>query len=102
MIKHSEFAFSEGGFLLSEGPLLEQAPYPYIEAALQHEDTTLVGKAVSTKDKEWTFVYRLDPSELYNRKGDPHEIYSLAEVSQYTEVRRGKKGDGVECTAVHG
>ncbi|KAK2604329.1 hypothetical protein N8I77_007271 [Diaporthe amygdali] len=36
-----EFAFSEGGFLLSEGPLLEQAPYPYIEAALQHEDTAL-------------------------------------------------------------
>ncbi|KAJ0108684.1 Arylsulfatase [Diaporthe amygdali] len=48
-----EFAFSEGCFLLSEGPLLEQALYPYdIEPALQHEDTALVGKAVSIRDKE--------------------------------------------------
>lgn len=44
-VEHKEFAFSEGGFLKSEEPLLEQAPYPYdIKAALQHEDTSLVGK----------------------------------------------------------
>lgn len=57
IIRHRDFAFSEGGFLLSEEPLLEQAPYPYdIKGALQHEDTALVGKAVSIRDKEWTFV----------------------------------------------
>lgn len=90
VIKHRDFAFSEGGFLLSEEPLLEQAPYPYdIKAALQHEDTTLVGKAVSIRDKEWTFVYRLyEPPELYSRKDDPQELHNLAEVPEYGPVRR--------------
>lgn len=58
-MEHKKFSFSEGGFLKSEEPLLEQAPYPYdIKAALQHEDTILVGKAISCRDKEWTYVYR--------------------------------------------
>lgn len=75
-----KYAFSEGGFLTSEEPLLEQAPYPYdIKAGLQHEDTTLVGKAISMRNQDWTFVYRLyEPVELYNRAADPHEIHNLA------------------------
>ena len=79
--KHKEYAFSEGGFLASEEPLLEQAPYPYdIKASLQHEDTTLVGKAISLRDEIWTFIYRLyEPSELYHRRDDPHELHNLAE-----------------------
>lgn len=90
VIPHRDYAYSEGGFLLSEEPLLEQAPYPYdIKAALQHEDTSLVGKAVSVRDKEWTFVYRLyEPPELYSRAGDPHELHNLAEVPEYAGVRR--------------
>lgn len=90
VIKHREFAFSEGGFLVSEEPLLEKSSFPYdIKGALQHEDTTLVGKAVSIRDKDWTFVYRLyEPPELYNRKDDSQELHNLAEVPQYLDVRR--------------
>uniref|UniRef100_L2FNA6 Sulfatase n=1 Tax=Colletotrichum fructicola (strain Nara gc5) TaxID=1213859 RepID=L2FNA6_COLFN len=70
VIRHKEFAFTEGGFLTSEEPLLEQAPYPYdIKAALQHEDTTV-------------------PAELYDRAGDPGELHNLAEVAEYQDVRR--------------
>lgn len=77
---HKSLAFTEGGFLKDEEPLLEQAPYPYdIKAGLQHEDTTLVGKAISCRDEEWTYIYRLyEPAELYNRKRDPHEMHNLA------------------------
>lgn len=90
VLPHRDLAFSEGGFLLSEEPLLEQAPYPYdIKAALQHEDTTLVGKAVAVRDKAWTFVYRLyEPPELYSRADDPQELHNLAEVPEYADVRR--------------
>lgn len=86
--KHKAYSFSEGGFLISEEPLLEQAPYPYdIKAGLQHEDTSLVGKAISARDPEWTFVYRLyEPAELYHRERDPHEMHNLAAGSEYAEV----------------
>ncbi|KAJ1710229.1 arylsulfatase [Aspergillus flavus] len=87
---HKEYAFSEGGFLTAEEPLLEQAPYPYdIKAALQHEDTTLVGKAVSIRSVEWTYVYRLyEPAELYHRQRDPEEMYNLAAEPKYVPVAR--------------
>lgn len=77
---HKDFAFSEGGFLTSEEPILEQAPYPYdIKAGLQHEDTTLVGKAISIRDQTWTYIYRLyEPAELYHRLEDPGETHNLA------------------------
>lgn len=88
-IVHKEYAFSEGGFLLNEEPLLEQAPYPYdIKAALQHQDTALVGKSVSARNKDWTYVYRLyEPPELYDRKKDPQELHNLADVGEYASVR---------------
>ncbi|WQF75678.1 Putative sulfatase, alkaline-phosphatase-like, core domain superfamily [Colletotrichum destructivum] len=93
-LRHKEFAFTEGGFLASEEPLLEQAPYPYdIKAALQHEDTTVAGKAVACRDRRWTFVYRLyEPAELYDRAGDPGELHNLAEVGEYADVRRRMEG----------
>lgn len=86
--EHKAYSFSEGGFLTSEEPLLEQAPYPYdIKAGLQHTDTSLVGKAISARDQEWTFVYRLyEPAELYNRERDPHEMHNLAGNADYKEV----------------
>lgn len=89
VVPHKEFAFSEGGFLLSEEPLLEQAPYPYdIKAGLQHSDTAAVGKAISIRDKEWTYIYRLyEPPELYDRRNDPHELHNLADVPEHAAVR---------------
>ncbi|KAE8383056.1 alkaline-phosphatase-like protein [Aspergillus bertholletiae] len=87
---HREYAFSEGGFLTTEEPLLEQAPYPYdIKAALQHEDTMLVGKAVSIRSLEWTYIYRLyEPAELYHRHHDPEEMHNLAAEPKYVPVAR--------------
>jgi arylsulfatase A-like enzyme len=88
--QHKGYAFSEGGFLESEEPLLEQAPYPYdIKAALQHEDTSLVGKAISCRDSSWTYIYRLyEPAELYNRLSDPMELHNLAAAPQWTPIAR--------------
>lgn len=95
VIKHKEYAFSEGGFLLSEEPLLEQAPYPYdIKAALQHQDTALVGKSVSARNKDWTYVYRLyEPPELYDRKKDPKELHNLADLPEYAALRAKMESD---------
>ncbi|KAG5753729.1 hypothetical protein H9Q70_003670 [Fusarium xylarioides] len=85
---HKQYSFSEGGFLTSEEPILEQAPYPYdLKAGLQHEDTTLVGKAISLRDENWTYVYRLyEPAELYHRHNDPHELHNLAQDPDYKEL----------------
>ncbi|KAL1601290.1 hypothetical protein SLS59_005444 [Nothophoma quercina] len=85
---HKMYAYTEGGFLISEEPLLEQAPFPYdIKAGLQHEDTSLVGKAISMRNNEWTYVYRLyEPAELYNHQSDPCELHNLAADPEYTPV----------------
>ncbi|KAG5797981.1 hypothetical protein H9Q69_002986 [Fusarium xylarioides] len=85
---HKQYSFSEGGFLTSEEPILEQAPYPYdLKAGLQHEDTTLVGKAISLRDENWTYVYRLyEPAELYHRHNDPHELHNLAQDPDHKEL----------------
>jgi arylsulfatase A-like enzyme len=94
-VSHKRFAFSEGGFLTSEEPLLEQAPYPYdIKAGLQHEDTSLVGKAISIRNEEYTFIYRLyEPSELYHRHNDPQELCNIAADPAYTGVARMLEGE---------
>lgn len=83
-----KYAYTEGGFLTSEEPLLEQAPYPYdIKSVLQHEDTTLVGKATSMRCKNWTYVYRLyEPAELYDRRNDSGELHNLAADPRYAGI----------------
>ncbi|KAK7991614.1 arylsulfatase A [Apiospora saccharicola] len=91
-LPHKNCSFTEGGFLLSEEPLLEQSPFPYnIKAALQHNDTSSVGKAISVRNKEWTYVYRLyEADELYSRQGDdadPQEPRSLAALPEYQSIR---------------
>jgi len=93
--EHRQYAFSEGGFLLSEEPLLEQAPFPYdIKAALQHEDTSLVGKAISMRDREWTYIYRLyEPDELYSRVNDPSELHNLAAEPEHQSRVQNMKAD---------
>ena len=94
-VEHRKYAFSEGGFLVSEEPLLEQAPFPYdIKAGLQHEDTILVGKAISMRDKEWTYIYRLyEPAELYSRSQDPHELHNLAAEPGHMERAEKMKSE---------
>ncbi len=86
--EHKKYAFSEGGFLTSEEPLLEQASYPYdIKAGLQHEDTTLVGKAISLRDERYAYIYRLyEPAELYDRVSDPHEMHNLAAEPEHRHL----------------
>ncbi len=92
---HKEFAFSEGGFLTTEEPLLEQAPFPYdIKAGLQHEDTTLVGKAISIRNKKWTYVYRLyEPAELYDRANDTAELHNIAADPEFSHIGRMLEGE---------
>ena len=60
--------------------MLEQGAYPYdLKGALQHEDTTLVGKAIAIRDETWAYIYRLyEPAELYHRVDDPYEMHNLA------------------------
>lgn len=86
--KHKQFAYSEGGFLISEEPLLEQSGYPYdLKAALQHQTTELVGKAISMRSKNYTYIYRLyEPEELYDRLSDVHELHNLAADSEHADV----------------
>jgi hypothetical protein len=86
--KHKKYAFSEGGFLKSEEPLLEQAACPYdIKAGLQHEDSTLVCKAVPLRDERHAYIYRLyEPAELYDRAADPHEMHNLAAEPEYQDL----------------
>ncbi|KAF2247976.1 alkaline phosphatase-like protein [Trematosphaeria pertusa] len=88
-LPHKQYAFTEGGFLTSEEPLLEQGPYPYdIKTALQHDDTELVGKAVSIRDQEFTYVYRLyEADELYLRD-DTSELRNLAADPAFAGVRQ--------------
>ncbi|KAJ9633280.1 hypothetical protein H2204_007176 [Knufia peltigerae] len=86
--QHKRYAFTEGGFLMSEEPLLEQGPYPYdLKGALQHEDTRIVGKAVSMRNHEWTYIYRLyEPAELYHRTKDPKEMHNVAAEPEFAPV----------------
>jgi arylsulfatase A-like enzyme len=87
---HKDFVFIEAGYLASEEPLIETSPFPYdIKADLQHEDPTLVGRAIAIRSLEWTFVYRLcEPAELYSRNDDPAELHNLAARPEYQHVVR--------------
>ncbi|KAG6359863.1 hypothetical protein INS49_010916 [Diaporthe citri] len=95
MVEMVDLSFTEGGFLTSEEPLLEQAAFPYdIKAGLQHNETTLVGMATSMRSKEWTYVYRTyEADELYSRLDDPGERHNLAEEPQYQGIEAQLKGD---------
>ncbi|KAF1837924.1 sulfatase [Decorospora gaudefroyi] len=87
-VTHKKYAFTEGGFLTSEEPLLEQGPWPYdIKGALQHNKTELVGKAVSIRSKEYTYIYRMyEADELY-RRNDTQESHNLAAEPAFADVR---------------
>lgn len=87
--RHKTHAFTEGGFLVQDEPLLEQGPFPYdIKGALQHDDPALVGKALAIRDKRFTYVYRLyEADELYDRVEDVQEKRNLAALPEYAHVR---------------
>lgn len=89
VLPHRNYSYTEGGFLLSDEPVLEQGPFPYdIKAALQHNDTELVGQALAVRNKTWTYVYRLyEPDELYSRLDDPYELHNLAADPDFQLVR---------------
>ena len=82
---HRDAAFSEGGFLLSEEPLFEQAGFPYdLKAAIQHDDPISVGKVASLRTADWTYCRRLyEADELYDRRGDPGELTNLAHQPEH-------------------
>jgi arylsulfatase A-like enzyme len=85
---HREYAFSEGGFLVSEEPKFERAPFPYdLKCALQHDRPETVGKAVAVRDRRWTYVWRLyEPAEVYDRAADPDEAHNLAGTPEVAAV----------------
>jgi arylsulfatase A-like enzyme len=77
---HRTTAFSEGGFLATEGTLLEpnSAGHYRHKQDIQHQMTELVGKAMVVRTAGWTYVERLyEGAELYDRHTDPHEHHNL-------------------------
>ena len=88
---HRDAAFSEGGFLAEEEPLLESgakgAYRPKQE--LQHEDTTLTGRAISVRTDRWAYTERLyEGPELFDRVNDPRETVNLAGSPDTVDVER--------------
>lgn len=86
--EHKPYVFSEGGFLRNEEPLIEVSGFPYdLKTALQHEDMTLVGKAVACRNRDYCYVYRLyEHAELYDRRADPQELHNLAGLPEHSHV----------------
>ena len=76
---HRDRAFSEGGFALHETALLEQPKGEYKQkGALQKTHPELVGRAISMRTQQYTYVYRLyEGDELYDREADPSEQHNL-------------------------
>ena len=77
-------AFSEGGFTTSEISLFEAANGEYAKKGqLQHEKPELVGKAISLRNQDHTYVYRLyESDELYNRITDPDETNNIIDLPE--------------------
>lgn len=89
ILSHKDYAYTEGGFLIEDEPLLEQGPYPYdIKGALQHDDPSIVGMTLGVRSKDFTYVYRLyEADELYDRKSNISERHNLAEEPRYADIR---------------
>ncbi len=80
-LAHRDAAFSEGGFVLAEEPLLESGTGGHYKHKqdLQHEDTSLTGRAIAIRTAEWAYTERLyEGPELYDRQADPRETTNLA------------------------
>jgi arylsulfatase A-like enzyme len=88
--EHRDAAFSEGGFLLVEEPLLERAGFPYHhKAALQHDQPELAGRSLCIRTPDHTYVHRLyEEPELYDRHADPDETANLAGRADVVGIER--------------
>ena len=93
-LPHRDAAFSEGGFLLEEEPLLESGNKGHYrhKQELQHEDTSLTGRAISIRTERWAYTERLyEGPELFDRVNDPRETVNLAGSEATVEVERDLK-----------
>ena len=89
-------AFSEGGFALSELSLMEQPTGGYYrnKQELQHEQPEVVGKVISMRTRDYTYVYRLyEEDELYDRKADPEETINLLSAQEHSQTVEALRGD---------
>jgi arylsulfatase A-like enzyme len=88
---HRDAAFSEGGFLLAEEPLLENGDagqYRH-KQAIQHDRTELVGRVAAIRTEQWCYVERLyEGPELYHRTADPMETTNLAGRAEHASTER--------------
>jgi arylsulfatase A-like enzyme len=92
---HRDAAFSEGGFVLSEEPLLEAGIGGHYKHKqdLQHEDTALAGRAISIRTADWSYIERLyEGPELYDRRNDPRETTNLAGRRDTADTCRDLRG----------
>jgi arylsulfatase A-like enzyme len=89
--QHRRAAFSEGGFRTGDRELFEpvlDGPYRK-KAELQRERPETVGKAISLRTGQYTYVYRLyEGDELYDRQADPGETTNLAGLPAHEAVER--------------
>jgi arylsulfatase A-like enzyme len=79
-LRHRDAVFAEGGFLASEGVLLEPDAGGHYrhKRDIQRDLPELAGKATVVRSEEWTYVERLyEGSELYHRPSDPDESHNL-------------------------
>jgi arylsulfatase A-like enzyme len=92
---HRDAAFTEGGFLAREEPLLEagdDGPYRH-KQAIQHERTELAGRAIAVRTDHWCYVERLyEGPELYDRRADPRETTNLAGRPEHTATQTALRG----------
>jgi len=91
---HRDAAFSEGGFLAAEEPLLEAGAKGHYrhKQDLQHEDPTLTGRAISIRTDRWAYTERLyEGPELFDRVTDPNETVNLAGSTDTVDVERDLK-----------
>jgi arylsulfatase A-like enzyme len=89
--EHRDAAFSEGGFRLDEERQNElRADHPYdVKTSMLHDRPELVGRAVSVRTAEWTYVHRsLEADELYDAVDDPHERVNVADRAEHTPTVR--------------
>lgn len=90
-LPHRDAAFSEGGFLLAEEPLLESGSQGHYrpKQELQHEDPSLTGRAISIRTDRWAYTERLyEGPELFDRVDDPRETVNLAGSVDTVAVER--------------
>ncbi|MFT4714225.1 MAG: arylsulfatase A-like enzyme [Candidatus Azotimanducaceae bacterium] len=82
-IQIRDAAFSEGGFTIDEIRLFEEPGGEYAKKGqLQLELPELVGKAISLRNSDYTYIYRLyEQDELYDRSQDPNETKNIIDAT---------------------